>query len=69
MERNCKRGEVLCLVVKHWLRILQMVWEELVRRCYEWQISNLKFGSWAKKLKEELNKRRLGNYLARCTGE
>jgi hypothetical protein len=30
--------------------------EELVRVCYEWQINNLKFGSWAKKVSEELNK-------------
>jgi hypothetical protein len=30
--------------------------EELVRGCYEWEISNLKSGSWAKKLKEELDK-------------
>jgi hypothetical protein len=29
---------------------------EIVRACYEWQISNLKVDGWAKKLKEELEK-------------
>jgi hypothetical protein len=33
--------------------------------CFEWQINNLKFGSWAKKLRGELNKTGLG----RPTGE
>jgi hypothetical protein len=30
--------------------------EELVRVCYEWQVSNLEFDSWAKKLSEQLSK-------------
>jgi hypothetical protein len=35
---------------------LQIDKEELVGGCNEWQINNLKFGSLAKKLSEELNK-------------
>jgi hypothetical protein len=34
--------------------------EELVRGWYEQQTNNLKFGSWAKKLSEELDKIGLG---------
>jgi hypothetical protein len=34
--------------------------EELVRVCYEWQVNNLEFGSWAKKLSEQLSKIGLG---------
>jgi hypothetical protein len=40
------RGKVLCLVVEYCLRTLQMDKEELVRGCYEWQISNLKLKVW-----------------------
>jgi hypothetical protein len=34
--------------------------EELVRVCYEWQVNNFEFDSWASKLKEQLNKIGLG---------
>jgi hypothetical protein len=54
LGRDSRRGKVLCLAVKYWLQILQMGKEELGRVCYEWQMNNLKFGSWAKKLSEEL---------------
>jgi hypothetical protein len=33
---------------------------KLIRYSYEWQVNNLKFGSWAKKLREELDKIGLG---------
>jgi hypothetical protein len=39
------------------------------RGCYEWQISNLKSRTWAKKLNEELDKIGLGHILARSTEE
>jgi hypothetical protein len=42
--------------VKYWQRTLQTDKEELVRVCYEWQVNNLEFGSWAKKLSEQLSK-------------
>jgi hypothetical protein len=34
--------------------------EELIKGCYGWQINTFKFGSWAKKLSEELHKIGLG---------
>jgi hypothetical protein len=46
--------------VKYWLRILQIDKKKLIRGCYVWQISNLKFGTWAIKLSEELDKIELG---------
>jgi hypothetical protein len=45
MGRDSRRDKVLCLAVKYWLRILQKDKGELIRGCYVWQISNLKFGS------------------------
>jgi hypothetical protein len=35
LERDSRRGKVLCLAVKYWLRTLQMDKEELVGVCYE----------------------------------
>jgi hypothetical protein len=34
--------------------------EELVRVCNEWQVNNLEFDSWEKKLSEQLSKIKLG---------
>jgi hypothetical protein len=34
--------------------------EELVRVCYEWQVNNFEFESWARKLSEQLSKTGLG---------
>jgi hypothetical protein len=34
--------------------------EELVRVCFEWQVNNFKFDSWASKLNEPLSKIGLG---------
>jgi hypothetical protein len=38
--------------VKYWQSILPVNKEELVWECYEWQVNNLEFGGWAKKLSE-----------------
>jgi hypothetical protein len=38
-------GVRYCLVVKYWLRVLQMDKEVPVMACYEWQINNEKCGS------------------------
>jgi hypothetical protein len=46
------RGKVLCLAVKYWLRILQIDKKEFERECYEWQLNNLKFRSWARKVRK-----------------
>jgi hypothetical protein len=34
--------------------------EEIERVCYEWQVNNLEFDSWARKLSEQLSKIGLG---------
>jgi hypothetical protein len=60
LGRDGRRGKVLCLAVKYWLRTLQMDKEEPVRVCYEWQVNNLEFDSWARKLSEHLSKIGLG---------
>jgi hypothetical protein len=36
--------------------------EDIVTVCYEWQINNLKFKIWAKKLKEKIDKIGLAYY-------
>jgi hypothetical protein len=54
MVRDSRIGEVFCLAVIYWLRMLQMGKEKLVR-CCEWQLNNLKSGSCPKKLKKELD--------------
>ncbi|KDR17814.1 hypothetical protein L798_08243 [Zootermopsis nevadensis] len=60
LGRDSRRSKVLGLVTKFWLRILQMDRDDLVRRCYDWQVLNLKIGGWAKGVKEELDKLGLG---------
>jgi hypothetical protein len=60
LGRDSRRGKVLCPAVKYWLRTLQMDKEEPARVCYEWQVNNLEFDSWASKLNEQLSKIGLG---------
>jgi hypothetical protein len=55
--------------VKCWLRVLQADKEELVKGCCEWQISDLKFESWANELSEELDTVRLVCISQNPTGE
>jgi hypothetical protein len=35
--------------------------DDLVRVCYDWQINNVHYDGWAKKLEKELNKTGLGH--------
>jgi hypothetical protein len=42
-------------LVKYWQRILQMDKDDLVRACYDWQINNVQYDDWAKKLEKEIN--------------
>jgi hypothetical protein len=63
LGRDSRRGKVLCLAVKYWLRTIQMDKEELVRVCFEWQVNNLEFDSWASKLNKQLSKIGLGYIL------
>jgi hypothetical protein len=60
LGRDSRRGKVLCLAVKYWKRTLQVDKEELVRVCYEWQVNNLEFDSWTRKLSKQLSKIGLG---------
>lgn len=69
LGRDSGRGKVLCLAVKCWLRVLQADKEELVKGCCEWQISDLKFESWANELSEELDTVRLVCISQNPTGE
>jgi hypothetical protein len=41
-------------------RTLQTDKEELIRVCYKWQVNNLEFDSWARKLSKQLSKIGLG---------
>jgi hypothetical protein len=61
LGRDSRRGKVMRTLVKYWQRILQMDRNELVRVCYDWQIGNVQYDGWAKKLEKELNKRGLGH--------
>jgi hypothetical protein len=60
LGRDSRGGNVLCCAVEYWLRTLQMDEEELVRVCFESQVNNLEFDSWARKWSEQLSKIGLG---------
>jgi hypothetical protein len=49
LGRDSGRGKVMSTLVKYWQRILHMDKDELVRVCYDWQINNVQYDSWAKK--------------------
>jgi 1,2-phenylacetyl-CoA epoxidase catalytic subunit len=61
LGRHSRRVKVMSTLVKYWQRILQMDKDELVRVCYDWQINNVQYNSWTKKLEKELNKIGLGH--------
>jgi hypothetical protein len=61
LGRNTRRVKVMSTLVKYWQRILQMDKDDLVRVCYDWQINNVHYDGWAKKLEKELNKTGLGH--------
>jgi hypothetical protein len=54
LERESRRGKVIWLGVKSWQQIMHIDIQDMVRQCYEWQKCDLRFKSWAKKMKEEL---------------
>jgi hypothetical protein len=60
LGRDSRRGKVLCLAVKYWLRTIQMDKEELGWVCFESKVNNFEFDSWASKLNEQLSKIGLG---------
>lgn len=47
-----RNGRMFCRIGKFWCRNLQ-VEEDLLDYCYDWQIVNLKWKSWACILREE----------------
>jgi hypothetical protein len=53
---DSRRGETMRLTLKYWQIILRMDNQELVKKCYDWQKDNIKSDSWAKRVKEELEK-------------
>jgi 1,2-phenylacetyl-CoA epoxidase catalytic subunit len=61
LGRDSRRGKVMITLVKYWQRILQMNKNDLVRVCYDWQINNVQYDGWAKKLEKGLNKIGLGH--------
>jgi hypothetical protein len=56
LGRDNRRGKTMSLTLKYWQRILRMDNQELVKKCYDWQKDNKKSDSWAKRVKEELEK-------------
>jgi len=50
---ECRRGRMFSGTVKFWFKILQMEQAELLKCCYDWQIINVKRGSWTASLKRE----------------
>jgi hypothetical protein len=54
LGRDSTRGKAMWVAVKYWQRIMHMVIRDPVRQCYEWQKGNIRFESWTKKVKEEL---------------
>jgi hypothetical protein len=56
LGRDNRRGKTMSLTLKYWQRILRMDNQELVKKSRDWQIDNIKSDSWAKRVKEELEK-------------
>jgi hypothetical protein len=57
LGRDSRRGKTMSLTLKYWKRILCMDNQDLVKKCYDWQKDNIKSDSWAKRVKEELEKK------------
>jgi hypothetical protein len=53
---DSRRGKAMWLAVKHWQQIMHMDIQDLVRQCYKCHKGNMRFKSWAKKMKEELQR-------------
>jgi hypothetical protein len=62
LGRDSRRGKTMSLTLKYWQRILHMANQELVKKCYDWQKDNIKSDSWAKRVKEELEKIGLASF-------
>jgi hypothetical protein len=56
LVRDSRTGKTMRLTLKYWQRILRMDNQESVKKCYDWQKDNIKSDSWAKIVKEELEK-------------
>ena len=56
LGRESGRGKMFTRIAKFCYTILQMEQEELFKRCYDWQIGNMKWERWASSLREEIYK-------------
>jgi hypothetical protein len=56
LSRESRREKIMSLTLKYWHGILRMDCHEVVKNCYVWQRDNIKFESWSKRVKEELEK-------------
>jgi hypothetical protein len=54
LGRDSRRVMAMWLAVQYWQRIMHVGIQDQVRQCYEWQKASMRFESWAKKMKEEL---------------
>jgi hypothetical protein len=54
LGRDSRRGTAMWWAVQYWQRIMHMSIQHPIRQCYERQKGNMRFESWAKMMKEEL---------------
>jgi hypothetical protein len=54
LGRDNRRGKAMWVAVQYWQRIMHMDIRGPVRQCYERQKGNMRFESWEKMMKEEL---------------
>jgi hypothetical protein len=66
--RHSRRGKAMWLAVQYWKRIMHMDIQDPDRHCYEWQNGDMRFESWAKRVKEELESIGLCIHLAQSAG-
>jgi hypothetical protein len=57
MRRESRRGKVKSMIMKQWLRMLHTENEDLAGVRYDWEMNNLNFESWAKKIKDKIKQR------------
>jgi hypothetical protein len=49
LGRDNRIGRMMCIVVKYWLRLLNVGIHEVVRKSYEWRMNNIRVDSWVNK--------------------
>ena len=56
LGRESGRGKMFTRIAKFCYTMLQMEQEELLKRCYDWQIGNMIWERWASSVREEIYK-------------